>query len=448
MLARSIAAIVVAVSVSSTFANENALLHSYIQSQFPASLQLTPEQIEQLTWIIEHKNRSFDLDMCANNDVHIEVSRALTRLYCLQLLKNGGRTEYEHFVAAQLSNNIDEPLSFASFNLLALHVQQLSNEDFLLLQTAIILSAVSLSTPAANFAQRTLNLDDVGNDSLNFLAATVRSEVNIYPLTEHIVHDQTADKKLLYILFPPQTNLRHMLYAEGGVAMFRYLRTMIKHQYISQNELDLWFGYWIVNIAGFRGHIDQRGSIYLNESVFKAMYKLKENIYTILQQPNYDPLIPYLEYRAELLGLQHLPLQQRLTMAHMGAMLRLYTQAEGKQLLAGFNNLPQQLRLNIQRQYMHYLNDPTQVAPTHLPALFGNALQLCNGDIEQVLLKITPIYYQAIQKYTEQQKSHRLKANIVLAFNKLSASYNVQKILDSTSKINLQIMPDGEVLIL
>lgn len=427
-------------------ANETTAIREYIQATFPANLQLSTEQLDQLSWSVKHKFRSFDLDMQQSNQaMHMEVSRSLTRLYCLQLLKKGDRNSYEQFVKAQLKTHLKEPLSFASFRILSQHIQQLSIESYNLLETATILSGVSLSAPASDLAQNLSNLEQVGNDKLNFLAVTLRSDVNIYPLTEQMQHSKDTSKKMLYILFPPQTNLRHMLYTEGGAGMFNYLRSMIKHQYINRDELNLWYGFWIVNMSGFRGHVDQRGSIYLSEPVFKAMSKLAEHIYLMLDQPSYDPLTPYLEYRAELLGFQALPLQRRLTLAHLGAMLRLYNQQQGQELQRAVAKLPIRVQTKLQQQYMQYLQDPTKLSPTHAPALFGNALQLCNGDIEEVVRKITPIYVQALHRYSILLQNKNLKTGTILSFNNISASSKVEKILQSKLKIKVWITPEGDV---
>ena len=57
--------------------------------------------------------------------------------------------------------------------------------------------------------------------------------------------------------------------------MFNSLRTMIAHGYINRSDLELLCASWIVNTAGFRGHILQSGSVYLTEPVAQSILKLQ-----------------------------------------------------------------------------------------------------------------------------------------------------------------------------
>lgn len=223
------------------FAQEQDVLGQYIRQNFPASLKISSAQLAQLTWVLGHDRRSNDMDMQASaNGMHIEIVRAVTRLYCLQLLKSGRTQDYDDFISAQLKANENKTLTFNSFKKLSRHIQKLKSLDYQLLEVATILSAISLTSQAFTQAKILIDTKPLVADNLEFLSATLRKDPNIYPLTKNLVNDNIAAKKLLYVLFPPQTNFRHMLYTEGGVGMFKYLRTMIKHQYINADEIDLW----------------------------------------------------------------------------------------------------------------------------------------------------------------------------------------------------------------
>lgn len=417
-------------------------LRNYIYSNFPITFNPNDLQIEQLAWAFRHNKHTNDSDLyAADQPMAIEVRRALTRLYCAQLLRAGTREAYQQFVVAQQSAKIEPTLSFAGFTKLAQHVQQLTPADYSLLETAEILSSVSLSQPAAELAARAMVEPPPSTDNMSFLAATLRNNINIYPITAQIMRDDSAARKLLYVLFPPQTNFRHMLYTEGGIGMFNYLRSMIKHGFIDKQSLDLWYAHWIVNIAAFRGHVDQRGSLYLNEPVAQAMLTLKDLIYEMLNTPNFDPLVPYLEYRAKHLGLAHLPTADRLFLAHWGSMLRLYTVPEGQELYASVMKIPVHKTRALKKYFATGLQDPNQATHLYVPAVFGNALKLTHGDLDQVLQQLLPIYDQILQQAARQRFTSSL------SFNQLSASVNVQRLLKSTVEPRFKIQPEGTVLL-
>lgn len=430
------------------FARDQDVLGQYIRQNFPASLQISSAQLAQLTWVLGHDRRSNDMDMQASaNGMHIEIVRAVTRLYCLQLLKSGRAQDYDDFISAQLKTNENKTLTFNSFKKLSRHIQKLKSLDYQLLEVATILSAVSLTSQAFTQAKILIDTKPLVADNLEFLSATLRKDPNIYPLTKNLVNDNISAKKLLYVLFPPQTNFRHMLYTEGGVGMFKYLRTMIKHQYINADEIDLWYAYWLVNIAGFRGHVEHAGSLYLTEPVFQAMNNLKSMLDEMVHAPNFNPLLPYLEYRAELLGFSSLPADEKLMLAHIGAMMRLYTVEEGQQLQIGYTNLNKQLKQELAADFANSLIDYERLTPTYLPALLGNTLVLLNGDINKTVKTVLPIYHRALRQYYQSVANGALKPSVPLGFNNLSATKNVQKLIESDTNnlAAIKIMSDGEV---
>ncbi len=386
--------------MSAAYTSEADLIRTYVADVFPNNFVVSDMQIAQLSKTFKHKNYTNDMNMLvANKQIHIEISRSLTRIYCAQLLKDGSNNAYKQFVAAQLSANVPAPLEFASFKKLSKHIQKLSALEYQLLETAAILSA------------------------------------------DGIVAEANNAKKLLYILFPPQTNFRHMLYTEGGAGMFAYLRAMIKLKYIDSQGLDLWYAYWITNIAGFRGHLQQDGSLYLTEPVAAAMLQLKDHIYELLDVPNYDPLVPYLEYRAQLLGVEHLPVRDRYTIAHLGCLLRLYTVTEGQRLYTSYKNVPEPQRQVFKNYFITGLSTPSKPTPTYAPALFCNALHMTSNNIEQVVTKILPVYAKILQQYQQQN------LKVPLSLNELSAEKNVRRLLAANSmrQQDFQILDNGTV---
>lgn len=408
-------------------ADEIDLIRTTVSNNFPATFNVSEDQLVQLSWALNHKNRTYDMDFAVEDDsgIHIEIHRALTRLYCAQLLRIGSVDAYNNFIAAQLELGIAQPLQLSSFMKLSKHIQQLPADDYELIEAATILTSVSLTKPASDLARRIIAADFKETDSLDFLSYTLRDSKNFYPITWNILNKSANSKRLFYVLFPPHTNFRHMLYTEGGIGMFNYLRSMIAHGYINRNDLDLWYAFWIVNIAGFRGHIQHNGSLYLAEPVADAMDKLKALVYEMLENPTYDPLLPYLEYRAKCIGFAHLPRDERLFISHLACLLRIYNITDGQRLYASVTSLPISERYAVMQEFQKGLHDNMHVYATHVPALFGNALYIENGNIEKVIAKILPKYNKILLQYRND------KAEGTLCFNELSAMKNLELLLQS-----------------
>ncbi len=413
--------------LSNAFADKLDLIRTIASNNFPVTFKLSQDQLAQLSWALDHKNRTYDMDFAVADDsfVHIEIHRALTRVYCAQLLRAGTMDAYNSFIAAQLASGIAQPLQLSNFMVFSKHIQQLSKNDYELLEAATILTSVSLTPYASDLARRIINPEFNQTDALDFLSYTLRDSKDFYPITWNIINKNSNSKRLFYVLFPPHTNFRHMLYTEGGIGMFNYLRSMIAHGYIARNDLDLWFAFWIVNIAGFRGHIQHNGSLYLTEPVAAAMCKLKYLVYEMLENPTYDPLLPYLEYRAKCAGYDHLPRDERLFFAHLACLLRIYSINEGQRLYASVTSLPIAMRAAIMQEFSTGLQDTTHVYVTHVPALFGNALYIEKGNIEKVILKILPAYNKILLQNRDN------KTESILCCNELSAMKNLELLLQS-----------------
>lgn len=375
-----------------------------------ASADLTPLEKQQLSWLDQHRTCCYDMDQhVANKKQHMEVPRAITRMRCLELLRSGDHQAYNEFVQAQDADR----LSFTTFNKLSAFIKQLNEHEYLALRKAVIMTAVSLTSQAKILMPET---EMLSNNSLEFSAAMVRA---------------TEAEKLLYVIFPPQTNFRHMLYAESGDNMFAMLQKMMQMHYMHKQELDLWFGYWIVSIAGYRGHVDQRGALYMTEPVAAAMLQLKGSLDNMLVSPQYPVLQNYLEYRAQLLGLQDLPPDLRTTLAHLGSMMRLYTPEQGRKLHLNFVRLPTVQK----RELIKYFNAGIHARKpiTHVPALLCNALDLTDNNIELVVAKLLPLYVQALQLSDQE-----------LSFNNLSQASSIRSIINKNA-IYLTVNPDQQL---
>lgn len=377
------------------------------------SATLSEIEMDQLSWLQGYSRRSYDMDLYTTNQyAHIEIPRAMTRMRCLELLQDGSSRAYQEFVIAQ---NTD-CLSFTNFKKLAAFIKNLSADQISLLRKAVIITATS-STPEACTQIPEVKLL---NDTLDFSAALVRSS-NI--------------ERQLYCVFPPHTNFRHMLYAESGDNMFKTLQTMIQLKYMGQQDLDLWFAYWIVNTAGFRGQVEQRGSIYISESIANAMLHLKGLLNQMLLAPEYPVLGNYLQYRVRLIGLQEMPLEQQVVFGHLAGILNLYTPLQGRMLYSAFMQLPLKTRQDLERFYNYEVH--TYKTISYVPILFSNAFLYSDNDFSSVLSILLPLYMEAVH----------LSSGKGASFNELSQAKNITKLLAVNKTVAIEINSDREVVL-
>lgn len=424
---------------SSGFTNQQNQIQSYINKNF-IDLAVSVEQIEQLSWAFDHKLPTSDLQPLKKSTIdYVEIDRALTRLYCAKLLRKGDYSAYTYFVQAQVVAKASDILTFVTFNKLAACVQRLSSNQYILLENATILSAVSMSDKSLALVENMIT-ELPTHDKIEFMAETIRKNMGMYPLIQQGLLDDKNTHRLLSILFAPQTNFRHMLYTEGGIGMFKYLRYMIIHGYVDKESLDLWYAYWIVNISGFRGHVDAHGSLYLTENVARCVDKLSLLVYQMLDIANTNPLVTYLEYRSKQLGFSNLPTNQRLFLTHIACLLRLYNKEDADSLYTIMLKLGDKTKA-IQQYFIMGLHDQNQTIHTHIPAFFANSLYMMNNDLDYMLNIMLPVYNQVIQQIA-MHSYHRL------AFDKIATCDSIGTIISTPlEQLNFTVDANGSVLI-
>lgn len=107
---------------------------------------------------------------------------------------------------------------------------------------------------------------------------------------------------------------------------------------IKQGDLDLWYSHWVVNIAGFRGHISPKGSLYLSQNTYRAMTLVKQMPDRMIHEPRFNPMVHYLQRRGQWLHLNSMTShpQEFMALASLAASLRLFAAEEGKQLYVSY----------------------------------------------------------------------------------------------------------------
>ncbi|MRI32273.1 hypothetical protein EOPP23_04600 [Endozoicomonas sp. OPT23] len=418
------------------------IIQDYIQLTYGDSLPLSSIEIDQLSWVMDNPHSTPEQTATAtSSDIHRDIPRALARIYNLKLLQKGNDEAYRLFIAPQ--NSLDcQPLSRAAFQNLSRLFQALSLSEIEVLRAAAIISAVPLSPKAKEKASETFS-QPLPQDSTQFLSLTATRAASVYPLAKHIIEKHPSAARLFTIVFFPDSHLRHMMYNEGSLNMYQPLRQALAEKKLNQDDLKLWYAYWVDNIAGFRGHISPVGSVYLSENTYRAMDAVWQQLMKMADQPKFNPMVGYLKIRSQWLGLDRMigvSSGEKLALAALAATLRLFTPAEGQELVTAFRSLhPKQ-----QSAWEHYQWRQRQLtgtpSPTYVPALFGNALSLT--DLQTTIRKLLPFYLKVVQRAEFLRKEGALASSTPVSFFKISQSGTISRLLSASGNPAFLIEPE------
>ncbi len=392
-------------------------IKAFVHQHYGQQLVLTDEQLEQLAWVEE--SQFYTPEATGRTDLHPEVPRALSRLYNLQQLRDGTPAGYRAFVEPQVLAGHHAILSQSGFETLSRLIQGMSKVQYDVLAAASIISGVSLSPEAVRRAGRYLG-NVVPPDSTQFLSATAPYAGDIYPLAHQLISQHPEAKALFKVVFMPNSHLRHMLYNEGSLSMYSYLEDNIHSGQLSRGDIDLWYGYWVVNIAGFHGHLSGPGSLYLNQHAFEAINDLHRLFVTMFAGDTQNPMLLYLKQRAQWLGLGEHPLSEneRLALAALGAMLRLYTPTEGSALVAGFKQLDSHNQALWVSHRVKQLQKQPFPSETYGPAVFANILR--QTSLPGTIKAVVPLYNSVIAEEHRMRQVHELPGTVPVSFQALA----------------------------
>ncbi|MDD7804656.1 MAG: hypothetical protein PUP46_03625 [Endozoicomonas sp. (ex Botrylloides leachii)] len=427
-------------------------IYAYANKTYGKQLSLTPDEVRQLAWVNDNPIATPEMaTKDTSHALHVEIKRALTRLYCLQLLKEGSETSYQYFIAPQIGKKNVPLLNKKSFNSLSSLIQALNPTAFETLKTAAIISAVTLSPLAKKRAQEVLKIK-LPSDSMQFLATTAPVADKIYPLAQQLIKRYPAAEKDLETVFMPNSHFRHMMYNEGSFSMYSTMLAGIANRHIDKNTLNLWYAHWVINIAGFSGQVDPTGSLYLDQNTYNAMSTLKSIFDSLVQGASLNPMNAYLKKRAEWLGLSNLTQDENLqiALAGLGASLRLFTPAEGKALFEGVNALDNTVR----KQWLVFAQAQLAVqsypAETYLPAVFANTKKKV-GLTESISI-ILPLYVSVLiaEKEMRAEKPVRLQPNTPVSFRQLAENKSIDMLIAAKrNTYSIKINPtDGIAVII
>ena len=390
----------------------------------------TTSQIEQLAWVINNPLSTPELETRkVVENIHPEIPRALARVYCLQLLRSGSERDYQRFISPQINADVNA-LEQDSFNTLSTFIRQFDNTAYEVLEAAAIISAVTLSPEAINRSQKVLK-EPIPTDSVQFLAVTAPYAGDIYPLAGELISRNPDAKKLFEAAFMPDSHLRHMMYNEGSLSMYRHIKKGIANGSINQGILDLWYAHWLANIAGFRGHIAPKGSLYLDQNTYRAVIQFRDIFKKMLAGESINPMLAYLKSRARWLGLDKLTKDRTdlTALGSLGASLRLFTPKQGQALFNGFQHLTTSVRQRWRIHTEEQLKELPYPSETYGPALFANTREIVG--LEESIKIVIPVYISVLEAEKHMRRSGMLTDNIPVSFRELARKDSIDKILQS-----------------
>ena len=413
-------------------------IRNYIQITYGDKLQINDDQIKQLSWVMDSSVVTPEMESRELSQViHREVPRALSRLYCLQLLRSGKNDDYQLFINPQSVE--DKPkLNKDSFLVLSKRISGLDDESYAVLQASAIISATTLSVKAKARAVEVMSAV-LPEDSVQFLSVTAPYAGSIYPLAEKVIKKYPGAQRKLEVAFYPNSHLRHMMYNEGSLDMYAAIKKGIGNGSFTQDDLNFWYDYWVINIAGFRGHLEPVGSLYLGQRTYMAMHQVKLALDKMVKDRKVNPMILYLQKRSSWLHLSSLTnrSQEKTALASLAASLRLFTSQDGKALFQSFRSLSE----TDQRRWITYaerqltiLNTP---APTYAPALLANAVNM--GGLSKAIIKVLPVMLDGLELADKLRTAGVFKSDIALSFREMARSDVVTRIIESDKPLVVDI---------
>lgn len=391
---------------------------------------LSDREMEQLFWLADGSYSTTEHSVLAvNKSFPVEILRTLTRIYCLHLLREDTELSYKLFIQPQIKHYSNHDiLQYKSFKSIASYISKLPQVEYNAMRVATITYSLMKTKSAILNSKKYLSSNQIPEDSIDFLSYTIKKSPQIYPLFFSFISKHPNSKELFSAAFSSDMHLRHMLFVEGGVGMFKNLREKLQYDKINKSKLDFWYYFWLINIAGFYGHMEHDGCLMLDNNTFKSLAELKYHLDQMLYKPNYNPLIPYMYYRASILGLsnQSQEFNLNITLAQIGAMLKFYDKNKGKKLYNSFNKIDEENKIVYINEITKLLTSYEDKTPSYAPAFFINCYHYANNDLDKALKYALPLYANALKQYRELREQGKIADNLRLSFYNISKKENIE----------------------
>lgn len=386
-------------------------LNQYMRIMGYQNLVLTEAEIDHLNKYQGNRLATPEAtDAQIKDSLDIEVKRGLARRYGFELLNRAGTLKARLSESltddekAQMLANLAElhhefiedqhnaPLSYDNFIILAKHAY----EHDIHLKEAI---RISCFLTINDSLKRTVGplMGDVKDSEifLSQLASLICEGAVELPLTEQA---SPETKQHLKTLFYPGMHFRHMLFTEGGVAMFKTFREGVASKTFTQDMLNAWSWRWVTNLFGFQLG---KGAKMYTDSMHSIVTNLQFDLDELFKNADTDILHSYLAGRAMLAGLdlahgKIVDENLKKFYGHLAAMFHVITidsvSGLGEAIVAGYEafkeNAPDADELK--DLYLKRISNSEMITPTYVPAILNNAYEvfLSQGETKDNAVKL------------------------------------------------------------
>jgi hypothetical protein len=354
-----------------------------------------------------------------------ELERRLLSLRCFSLITAGCDPSHEEFVACQPRDTLQ--LRFESFDTLYLQRKKIVKEkkaDLLqAVETALVLGDIGKS-PKVRAQMKAFGIDDPDHDDFYRHVMLVPEARESLPSFSVLNEEQ----KLFLVPNKMSSHWDKITHCEGGLAMYEQLRCPSgkAHSF----PVDFSMLVHICNVAGALGDQNNQGSLTYNEHTHMAVQdtimacSLEELVFG-----DATPLKAYHKYlalRAIRLGLTEMGEKDNHLLARLGAMLDLFTPADGRALWCGYFQLSKAEQLQALAVLLPEGEAKLPSMPTHMRAVLVNLHKNPSlGESPEDRIKLTAeigvlCMTRALQAYLALVESGKMGRDVALNFEPIA----------------------------
>lgn len=409
------------------------------------------QQVEiypELAWLAQEKVRGtqegissvqpIKLSQALYGKTYDEFDRTLHTLKDLELFLEGTKEAYEEFIQGQ---PVKGQLTFKSLQEVGEAARSLikkNPEYYEAMKISLIFGDMGKTEQARGLAKQH-GIEEADHD--HFLQQVLLKCPEIFPSYTKL---SSFVRGILKKEFP--LHVGHFTHLEGGSEIL----TPLKQLGLVKNELetvDFFLFVHTCDVAGALAHVNPRGSLTYTENTHKTFQALQEALKLLATNDESTALKYYLTKRAQWLGLNAEDENDQV-LTRLGAMLRYYSQDEGKILQKAFSKVDKDNR-DLIRQQFNPLTVRSGRTPTYIPAVLLNLKNnsKCGETEEERLFFVfqqgLPFILNVLRVEAEKSKKVSSLTSLTLCFNALAKQAKENPWLLKTK--TYLISPEGDV---
>ena len=383
------------------------------------------DEYPELSWLLDEKvehtqeggasQKGESWSRALKGSHYPEFERTIATLVNFHLLLDGSDEAFKRFVESQPSQ---EALTRENFQKLHTFVQEVlaaQDEGSKAVEVDLILGDMG-KTPEARRRAAEYSVDERDHDI--FLSICLKKCPEIFPTFSSI------SKKLQQALKEGTglIHFGHAVHLEGDLKMLDELKNS---NIVANNPkaFDLQILAYMMDVSGARAHEDNRGAKSFTNNIFLAINGMKEALSKLATQTPKEALSYYVDFRANLLGLDPSKQENRV-LARLGAMMRLFTPEDGQILEESYHLLADDQKKAVERTFNPFTARKERT-PTYIPAVFVNFLDSAMKQsmqrqeaINKCLIESVVPMAVFLQTYREGKANQPYKSHMTLNFNK------------------------------